>query len=188
LEISWQLVEYAVEYGRRNGVEVDISVGNIEETDLGCEQFDAIIAKDTFEHVERWQEGMRRVYQALKPGGLFYFTSTNKFSVFPSGEYDYPLYGWLPNPWRFRLRIARQGPDIMKLGIDFNQFTHGQLRRFLRRVGFSRVLDRFDAKNVADFGGQNTPKGLALRLIRFLKPLKHGLLLFSPYTAFTCVK
>ena len=72
-----------------------------------------------------------------------FFESTNKFS-FTSGEYDYPFYGWIPNRLRYKFRIAKQGPDIMKLGVDFHQFSHPGLRREFKRAGFSRILDRVD--------------------------------------------
>ena len=39
------------------------------------------------------------------------------------------------------MRGARQGQDIMKLGIDFHQFTYPQLRGYFREVGFSTVMD-----------------------------------------------
>src|SRR5207244_2759559 len=81
------------------------------------------------------RKGIGRIFRALKPDGVFYFTSTNKFSLV-SGEYNFPLYGWLPDRWRYALRTRRQGEDIMNLGIDFNQFTFPQLRRFFRKTGF----------------------------------------------------
>src|SRR4051812_18277049 len=40
LEISKQLIEYAREFGRKYGIDADIELGNIEETDLGQEKFD----------------------------------------------------------------------------------------------------------------------------------------------------
>ncbi|MGA2770181.1 MAG: hypothetical protein ABSG26_05135 [Bryobacteraceae bacterium] len=52
---------------------------------------------------------------------------------FVSSEYrGVPLYGWLPNALRYRLRVAVHAPDIMKLGIDFNQFTYFGLRRVFK--------------------------------------------------------
>jgi hypothetical protein len=42
------------------------------------------------------------------------------------------------------------GADIMELGIDFNQFTYFQLRRFFSR-DFSRVYDRIDIVNALGF-------------------------------------
>jgi len=188
LEISAQLADYAREQGRKHGVPLDIELGNIEQTDIGRHRYDIIIAKDTFEHVEHWQTGLRRVYEALNPGGVFYFTSTSKYSIFRSDyEYDFPFYGWLPNRLRYALRIARQGPDIMKLGIDFNQFTYGQLRRFFRKLGFSKVLDRIDCLDPDVLRRQAPAKRHIVPLLR-IRPIKDLALLFSPYTAFTCVK
>jgi SAM-dependent methyltransferase len=185
LEISPQLAEVAREYGRRYGTELDLYVGNIEETDLGVARYDAIVASSVFEHVENWQAAMKKIFDALKPGGVLYFDSTNKFS-FVSGEYNFPLYGWMPNRWRYALRKSRQGADIMKLGIDFHQFTYPQLRRFFRQVGFSRVLDVFDFKDLSRI--KNHQKRMVFSSMKRSRPLKHVALTFLPATIFTCIK
>ena len=143
IEICPQLVEYAIQYGRKYGIQPDIELRNVEESDIGISKYDVVIATSTFEHVEHWERGIRNIFNALRPGGLFYFYSTNKFSL-RSGECNFPFYGWLPNQWRYRIRIARTGEDIMKLGIDFNQFNYFQLRRFFLDVGFSKIFDRFE--------------------------------------------
>ena len=187
LEISPQLVEVAKEIGRRNGTDLDLEVGNIEETDLGVSTYDVIIASSVFEHVEDWQRGIKNIFNALKPGGLFYFDSTNKFS-FTSGEYNFPLYGWMPNSWRYRLRKARQGEDIMKLGIDFHQFTYPQLRRFFKQVGFSTVLDLVDFKDPSRIRSANPLKKIVLGSLKKSRPLKHLILTFVPATIFICIK
>jgi len=122
LEVSDRLIEFARQWGRQHRIDPDIRPGDIEDADIGECEYDVVVAYSIFEHVRRWREGISRVFRALKPGGLFYFYSTNKFS-FKSGEYPLPLYGWLPNRWRYRLRRWRQGEDIMQWGIDFNQFT-----------------------------------------------------------------
>lgn len=185
LEISPQLIEYAREFGRANGVEPDIELGNIEEVDLGVNQYDVILGQSVFEHIEHWRRALQKIYQALKPGGLFAFSSTNKFS-FHSDEYDFPLYGWLPDKWRYRLRVSRQGPDIMKLGIDFNQFTYPQLRRAFREAGFSRIYDRVEFADPAEVS--NPWKKRVLRLSKSVRPIKHVVLCFADATMFLCVK
>jgi len=185
LEISPQLIEVAKEYGAHHGTELDLKIGNIEDTEIGPAAYDAIVASSVFEHVEDWQKGVKKIYDALKPGGVFYFDSTNKFS-FTSGEYSFPLYGWMPNEWRYRLRRARQGQDIMKLGIDFHQFTYPQLRKFFRRVGFSRVLDVIDFKDLSRV--QNPGKRMVFSSMKKSKALKHLTLNFLPATIFICVK
>jgi SAM-dependent methyltransferase len=185
LEISSQLIEFAREFGRAHNLEPDIELGNIEEADIGNCCYDVIIANSVFEHIEKWQIALDRVYRALKPGGMFFFTSTNKFS-FISYEYsEYPLYSWLPNRQRYRLRMARQGADIMKLGIDFNEFTYPELRRAFRKAGFSKIYDRLQAVDVDQF---RSWKGAVVRLIRATPLLKEPILTFCDATLFVCIK
>ena len=184
LEISPQLVEHAKELGRRYGVEPDIELGNVEESDVGADCYDVIVANSVFEHIEHWRIALDRVYKALRPGGVFFFASTNKFR-FVSSEYDFPLYDWLPNRLRFRLRVARQGPDIMKLGIDFNQFTYPLLRKAFRQAGFRRVYDRMELADPANGSGM---KAKLIRLGRRNKVLKNVALTFCDATTFVCVK
>ena len=142
MEISPALIQRAKEIAAEFNVEPDIELGNLEDCDLGIEKYDIAICSNVFEHVEFWREGIRKVTQSLKPGGLLFFESTNKFS-FTSGEYSKcPLYGWMPNQMRYALRKALQGDDIMKLGIDFHQFRHSTLRREFEKNGYRTILDR----------------------------------------------
>jgi 2-polyprenyl-3-methyl-5-hydroxy-6-metoxy-1,4-benzoquinol methylase len=186
LEISPQLIQYARQLGAEYGVEPDIVLGNIEETDIGRETYDVIIASNVFEHVEHWRPGIRKIYEALRPGGAMFFESTNKFSL-TSGEYSgVPLYGWLPNATRYALRKKVHGEDIMKLGIDFHQFRYPLLRREFRRVGFSHIYDRVDMAN---------PNYVSARwkiwIVNIAKrnPIARGLsLTFADVTRFLCIK
>jgi SAM-dependent methyltransferase len=185
LEVSPSLVEIARQYGMLNGVTPDVEVGNIEEYVLGCEKYDGVIASSVFEHVEYWQDGLANIFRALKPGGVMFFESTNRFSL-TSGEYWMPLYGWLPDVLRYKLRVAVDGPDIMKLGIDFNQFTYGQLRGEFERIGFSRVLDRID---IADerFISSRLRRGM-VSLGRHNSFARRVALTFADATRFVCIK
>jgi SAM-dependent methyltransferase len=185
LEISPQLIDHARKLAAMHRVDVEIELGNVEESDIGDNQFDVIIGSSVFEHVEHWRLGLARVHKALKPGGVFFFSSTNKFS-FISGEYGFPLYGWLPDQWRYKMRIARQGPEIMKLGIDFNQFRYSVLRREFRKLGFSRVLDLVDRLNPAEV--KHPLKKAWLGTCKAIPPAKALTLTFATATVFVCVK
>ncbi len=187
LEISPQLIEVAQMFGGRYDTDVELELGNIEDTEIGVGAYDVIVASSVFEHVEDWRKGIEKIFAALKPGGVFYFDSTNKFS-FTSGEYNFPLYGWMPNRWRYRLRTARQGKDIMKLGIDFHQFTYPQLRRFFNEVGFSQVMDVVDFKEVSRMMTPKPWRRLMFGAIKNNRSLKHLTLTFLPATIFICVK
>lgn len=187
LDICPQFVDYAYEFGRRYGIEPNIKLGNIEEEEIGQSRYDIIISLSTFEHVEHWQKGLRKIYKALKPGDLFYFYSTNRFSL-RSGEFNMPFYGWLPDKWRYRIRIARSGEEIMKLGIDFNQFNHFQLKRFFEKLGFKYIFDMFDIIDPNDLIKRDWWKIAILRLSRHMKIIKYLGLIFASGTTFICLK
>lgn len=182
-EISQQLIDHAYSWGKEYGIEPDIELGNIEQREIGSNDFDVIWANSVFEHIEQWRLALDRVYRALAPGGAFFFISTNKFR-FKSSEYDFPLYDWLPDGLRYKLRIARQGPEIMKLGIDFNQFRYPQLRRIFRETGFKQIYDRMDIARIEGEGW----KPQLVRAARSNKLVRETMLTFCDATVFVCVK
>lgn len=184
IEISPQLIDFAKKLGNSNNISPDIELGNIEEP-IGFSKYDVILATSVFEHVEFWEKGIKNAYDALKPGGLLIFNSTNKFAL-KSGEYPYlPLYGWLPDVLRYKIRIYFQDKDIMKLGIDFNQFTFFKLRKFFFNVGFSEVYDVLDFSPITEI---NYFESLVLNSCKKNYILKNLLLFFFPVTSFICIK
>ncbi len=186
LEISPQLIAFAKEFGKQYGVDPDIRLGNLEDGNLGEQQWDVIIASNIFEHVEFWREGVGIIYRALKPNGAMFFESTNKFS-FTSAEYSgVPLYGWLPNSLRYALRKYVHGDDIMKLGIDFHQFRHSTLRREFKKAGFREIYDRIDMTEEEWISSSFRRQVVNLsRRSRFIKAIA---LTFSDATRFVCIK
>jgi SAM-dependent methyltransferase len=184
LEISQQLVDHARRWGRELGVEPDIELGNAEEHDIGDNEFDAVVANSVFEHIEKWQLALQRVAKALRPGGMFFFTSTNRFCPH-SHEYPMLFYSWMPDQMRYRFRQKRQGPDIMKLGIDFNSFTYPQLRNAFQTAGFRQVLDRVDLVETARFPAW---KRTVLEAAKSSSLLKWPILTFCDATVFVAVK
>jgi ubiquinone/menaquinone biosynthesis C-methylase UbiE len=186
MDISPHLIEHAKELGRRNGYVPEIMLGNVETEPLGVEKYDVIVASSIFEHVQDWKGGLANVYRALKPGGAMFFESTNKFMLnFNTGEYPgFPFYGWLPDFARYGIRKMIHGDDVMKLGIDFHQFTYPLLRRTFREIGFRKVLDVIDLLDAR--GGM---KGQALAVAQAFPPARHLILAFLiDGSTFVCVK
>ena len=64
IEISPQLVEYGRQFGRYNGVEPDIELGNIEDCDIDEATYHVIFAFSVFEHVKHWQGCLHKIYRA----------------------------------------------------------------------------------------------------------------------------
>jgi SAM-dependent methyltransferase len=176
-----------MEIGRRNGVVPDIELGNVETDDIGVERYDAIVASGVFEHIELWRPALTNIYRALKPGGALFFESTNKYMLSsPSGEFAIPFYGWLPDRARYELRKLTHGKDVMKLGIDFHQFTYPQLRRAFRQTGFQEILDVID---LLDVDGRTGLNRWALATAKSSRPMRRLVLTFGvDSTTFVCRK
>jgi SAM-dependent methyltransferase len=185
LEISPQLIAHAKAWGKRLGVDPDIDLNNLETADIGESCYDVIICSSVFEHVEYWYQGVAKVYRALKPGGVMFWESTNKWTI-KSGEYPPMLcYGYLPNWARYQFRKRIHGPDIMKLGIDFHQFRYSGLRKAFKKIGFSEVHDILDILDANRFSGR---KRTLISACQRFWPLRKLFLMFYPTTTFVLVK
>jgi SAM-dependent methyltransferase len=189
LEVNPLYAEHARRLARQHGVDIVVHEGSIADNILGDARYDVIFATSVFEHVERYEEGLRNVYRALRPGGVFYFYSTNRFSL-RSGEYpSLPLYGWLPDRLRYRFRVWRQGEAIMKSGgIDFNQFTYWQLKRLFGAIGFTRSLDMIEFLDDDNMVAPTAWKRYVLRLLKKVSPLRSVARVFASGNCFICIK
>jgi len=189
LELHQSFIDYARQLGARYGVELDIDKGNVETYDLGEERYDVVLATSVFEHVRDYRRGLANVYRALKPGGVLYFYSTNRFSL-RSGEFPgLPLYGWLPDRLRYRFRVWRHGPAIIETsGIDFNQFTYWGLKREFNRIGFRKMYDR--TQFIAGDDDIVVPRRWKAFVVRMAKiePFRTVARAFASGNAFICVK
>ena len=138
LEISPQLVEYAKRYGQQYGVEPDIEIGNVESADLGSNLYDGIIVSFVFEHVEQWRAGPRA--RSTTPSSRAACSTSSRPTSSAPGRANTPCPSTAGSrtPGVSGLRKVVHGPDIMKLGIDFNEFTYPELRREFRHLGFAR--------------------------------------------------
>jgi SAM-dependent methyltransferase len=189
LEHNPELAELTRERARVAGVSVDVKVGGIESYPLEEDAYDVVIANSVLEHVPDYRAAIETAYRALRPGGVFYFNSSNRFAL-RSGEYP-PLrfYGWLPFSARRRIRVKKEGPAVISSrGMDFNQFTYPGLRRTLKRIGFSRVVDIYDLLEVEDLNHPTRLRTTAMRAYKRFRPLKWLITTFSDGTYFYCVK
>jgi SAM-dependent methyltransferase len=188
LDASPQLIEFVHRRAARHGVTLDLRLGKVEDAPLEPGSFDVVVADSVFEHVERWREGLARVALALRPGGVLIFSSTNRFAL-RSGEFTrLPCYGWLPDRARYALRRAVEGPDVMRFGIDFHQFTYPVLRRALAGAGFSRVHDVVDLLDPDRLNHPSPWKSALLRAMRRSRLVRRAALTFWPATELVAVK
>jgi SAM-dependent methyltransferase len=189
VEHNPELAELARELAREEGVEIEVKVGSAESFAVEPGSYDVVVAFSVLEHVPDYRAAIANAYAALRPGGVFYFDSTNKFAL-RSGEYPpIRLYGWLPYRVRRHIREKRQSPTVvLSGGMDFNQFTYPGLRRRLKRTGFSRVLDLYELLDVEDLNNPTPLRKAVMRAYKAFPPLRWLLTTFSAGTYFYCVK
>jgi ubiquinone/menaquinone biosynthesis C-methylase UbiE len=189
IEHNPELADVARARARAASVPIDVMVGSVETYPLEPESYDIIVANSILEHVPDYRAAIATAYRALRPGGLFYFNSTNKFAL-RSGEYPpMRLYGWLPYEIRRRIRVRKQGPAVVSsAGMDFNQFTYRGLRRTLKQAGFTRIVDIYELLEVEDLNRPTAARTAAMRAYKRCRPLKWLLTTFSDGTYFYCVK
>jgi SAM-dependent methyltransferase len=181
-------VALAKDLGQRYGVDLRVREADIATTSLPENAYDLVVAMSVLEHVDDYRAAIAAIQRTLRPGGVFYCSSTNKFSL-RSGEYAFPFYGWLPYRLRRAIRVRAQGPGIVvSSGIDFNQFTYFGLRRALYRAGFSRVFDKFQFLAPNDVVRRTPRTLLVARLLHAIPPLRFPARIFDGGTCLIAVK
>ena len=189
VEHNPRMVEGARELARCHGLELTIYEDSIETVKLPSEEYDLVVAMSVLEHVENYQRALSVIQRTLRPGGVFWGASTNKFSL-RSGEYPrVPLYGWLPYSLRRAIRVHDQGPEIVSSsGIDFNQFTYFGIRRALRRAGFTQVYDRFELLRPEKIVRRHLGRVVAAHLLHRVPALRTLPRVFDRGTSWVAVK
>jgi ubiquinone/menaquinone biosynthesis C-methylase UbiE len=89
IDVSEKAIEWAGEWARREGLEIDFRVGNIEHLPYEDQSFDAVVSHGVLDHVPMMaaRTAAEEVRRVLRPGGLFYcdLRSTEDFE-FGIGE------------------------------------------------------------------------------------------------------
>lgn len=111
IEPSLALFEQAVGLLRETTMtNLQFRRAGVEEID-DIEAFDLIVLDNVFEHLQDQQSALRRLRQALRPGGAIYILTPNK--LWPvEAHYGLPFLSWLPLPLANRyLRWSGRGTD-----------------------------------------------------------------------------
>jgi glycosyltransferase involved in cell wall biosynthesis/SAM-dependent methyltransferase len=126
------------EAGAAEALALDLD-GPFDET-LGRRRFDAVLALDVIEHLKRPEEGVRRIAEILKPGGMLY-ASTGNVAYAP-----------------MRLSLALGQFNYGKRGIlDLTHtrlFTVYSFRRLLAQAGFAVVEVKGFGPPIRDMVGE----------------------------------
>jgi ubiquinone/menaquinone biosynthesis C-methylase UbiE len=74
IDVSEQAIEWAKDWARRENLELDFRVGNIQNLPFADESFDVVVSHGVLDHVpmETAKRAAKEVKRVLRPQGLFY--------------------------------------------------------------------------------------------------------------------
>lgn len=163
--------------------EEDVSVGlvccAVEALPFADESFDVVIAGDVIEHVADQRMFARECARVLRPGGLLFLATPNRYSLGLEPHVRLWGVGLLPRGLAkaYVERVRRTPYDHVRLLSSF------ALRRLLRRAGFDVAIE---APRVPE-ASHVLARGLELRLVRAynaarrIGAIRIGLLAVGPF-------
>jgi SAM-dependent methyltransferase len=154
IEPSEQAIAASAKVARQSGTDFQIVHGVGEDLPFPAETFDLVLAQSVLEHVTDPLRVFQEAGRVLRPGGVFFFHTTNALSPRQSEIAGFPLFPWYPPSLRRTImRWAMvQRPELVGYTDHpaFNWFTPWQTRRLLRKAGFAIVFDHWEMKREDD--------------------------------------
>ena len=134
-----------------------VVVGAAEQMPLPSNSQDLVVSESILEHVESLRLSLSEMYRLLRPGGVVWIVTTNKWRFSPTGynhEFNIPFYNWFPpvvkEAYIFDHLHYRPGLANYSLRPAVHWLTYAQLCSAGRDVGFSRFYSIIDLVSPED--------------------------------------
>ncbi len=149
---------------------INIYKASSEDLPFNEGSFDIVHANVVLEHVLDLDATLAEIFRVLKPGGVFWFSSTSSMCPFQEEISGFPLFGWYPNSLKLKIMYwAKEHKPELIGNTEFpaiHWFTPWKANRVLKNHGFRKVYDRWDMRGENE--GGNMYKFI-LKLIRMSK-------------------
>jgi 2-polyprenyl-3-methyl-5-hydroxy-6-metoxy-1,4-benzoquinol methylase len=188
LDVNEPLIRLARERAKEAGYNINFEVGTATALPWPDRSIDICIMPELLEHVTDWKSCIEEAARIVRPGGLLYLSTTNMLCPVQQ-EFNLPLYSWYPGPLkRYCERLAVTTQPALANYAKYpavNWFTYYGLRNYLKPLGFSVCLDRFD---LIDPSGKGSVTQTVLRLLQQVRLLRFFGHVFTPSTFLLAVR
>jgi SAM-dependent methyltransferase len=139
------------------GVDFEMVEGYAESLPFDSESFDLVHAQSVMEHVKDPAAVFAESHRVLKPGGGLYFHTSNALCPRQPEISGFPCFSWYPQPLKRRILdwATEKRPELVGHTEmpAYNWYTPWGVRSALGRVGFRRVLDRWELRRDDEMDG-----------------------------------
>jgi 2-polyprenyl-6-hydroxyphenyl methylase/3-demethylubiquinone-9 3-methyltransferase len=148
---------FAAEAQQYLGAGACVVGGAAEEMAVPTASQDVVLCESILEHVESPRLSLTEIHRVLKPGGVVWITTTNRwdFSLTGrNGEYNFPFFNWLPPVFQeaYVHHHLHFDPSLANYSLRpaVHWFTYADLCRRGRDVGFRRFYSILDVVELTD--------------------------------------
>lgn len=146
VDVSAPLIELATKRATDAALPAEFHLGSATDLPFEDASADVVLLSELLEHLPDWKRSMDEALRVLRPGGIFYCSTTNKLCP-KQQEFSLPLYSWYPAPLK---RICeRRAVTTHRHWVQYTSFpavhwfSFYQLRDYMAARGVWGK-DRFD--------------------------------------------
>ena len=131
--------------------------GSAEEIPLPSNSQDLVICESVLEHVDSPTKSFDEVFRILRPGGVAYIVTTNRYRISlkgDNGEYNVRFFNWLPDTIKesFVFHHLHYDPSLADYTLRpaVHWYSYADLCMLGRQAGFHRFYSILDLLKLDD--------------------------------------
>jgi 2-polyprenyl-6-hydroxyphenyl methylase/3-demethylubiquinone-9 3-methyltransferase len=187
IDINEALLAIAEQRTEKEGFSINFKTGSAETIPLDNDSVDICLVPKLLEHVKNWQICLDEFSRILKPDGILFISTSNRFCPVQD-EFTLPFYSWYPSAVKkyFEKLSTTTKPQIVNYAKypALNWFSYFQLEKELN-LRHIKCYDRLEAMDLESF---SKLKRIAAQIFKMNKITRFALHIITPGTILFGIK